>query len=201
MVNLYQVRLIDEAVHIFHIPFEDAEEVVSDVLLNVVKNIPSFEFKRGEGDFHGWVVTIFRNRIRDFVRHQALTKGLFEQFQEGEMVEGETNSRIERELTDTIIRQYQEEIRRSDDESSVGMSNNAVAAKLLAIGDALERFETWERVLLRCRALDIPYEDIAKYTEKPVTQLKVYHARVKKKFVEILSEYYPELQVNEQRTS
>lgn len=54
----------------------DAEEIASDVLLAVVKKIDSFEFKRSDADLHYWVMTIFRNRVRDFMRHQAWTEGL-----------------------------------------------------------------------------------------------------------------------------
>jgi len=55
--------------------------------------------------------------------------------------------------------------------------------------------ETWERVLLRCRALDVPYEEIARYTGKTAKQLKVYHARVKKRFMKLLAQHYPELTI------
>lgn len=184
--------MIDEAVRVFHLPGEDAEELVSDVLLLVVKNIHTFEFRKGEADFNGWVITIFRNKVRDFVRKAATTGDLIERFEEADLEEDKTFSKTEKQVTESIIRGYQEAVRQAE-----GETVSPVAAKLLAIADSLDRLETWERVLLRCRALDVPYEDIARYTEKPVAQLKVYHARVKKKFVKILAEHYPELQHNE----
>ncbi len=195
LVDLYQARLINEAVRVFHVPAEDADEIVSDVLLLVVKNIHSFEFKRGDADFNSWVITIFRNKIRDFVRKEASTGDLLERFEEADLEVEKQYSKVEREATESIVRAYQDEVRRTE-----GESDTPVAAKLLAIADALDRLESWERVLLRCRALDVPYEDIARYTEKPVPQLKVYHARVKKKFVKLLAEYYPELNENESRS-
>lgn len=192
LVNMYQSRMIEEAVRVFHLPGEDAEELVSDVLLLVVKNIHTFEFRKGEADFNGWVITIFRNKVRDFVRKAATTGDLIERFEEADLEEDKTFSKTEKQVTESIIRGYQEAVRQAE-----GETVSPVAAKLLAIADSLDRLETWERVLLRCRALDVPYEDIARYTEKPVAQLKVYHARVKKKFVKILAEHYPELQHNE----
>ena len=194
LVNLYQARLIDEAVRVFHLAEEDAQEIVSDVLLLVVKNIHTFEFRKGESDFNGWVVTVFRNKLRDFIRKAATTGDLIERFEEAELEEDKTFSKTEQKVTEAIVRGYQEAVRQAEGEN-VG----PVAAKLLAIADSLDRMESWERVLLRCRALDVPYEDIAGYTDKPVAQLKVYHARVKKKFVKILSEYYPELLENEKQ--
>lgn len=195
LVNMYQARMIDEAVRVFHLPAEDAEELVSDVLLLAVKNIHTFEFRKGEADFNGWVITIFRNKVRDFIRKTATREELFERFEESDLEGEKTFSKTEQQVTEFIIRGYQEAVRQAE-----GEVVSPVAAKLLAIADSLDRLEPWERVLLRCRALDVPYEDIARYTEKPVPQLKVYHARVKKKFVRILAEHYPELQLNEKRS-
>ncbi len=195
LVSLYQDRLIGEAVRIFHVAEMDAEELVSDILLTAVKNIHSFEFRNGEGDFNSWIITIFRNRVRDYIRKAATTADLIERFEEADLEGDKTFSKTEQQVTESIIRSYQEAVRQSDDER-VG----PVAAKLLAIADGLDRLEPWERVLLRCRALDVPYEEISRYTEKPVAQLKVYHPRVKKKFVKILAEYYPELLEDESQS-
>jgi len=186
LMDTYQNRLIGEAVNVFHVGVDDAEELVSDVLLTVVHKIDGFEFKRSDGDFHLWVMTIFRNRVRDFVRHKMLTEVVLERFEESRLEEEEEYSGIENEVVTAIVRQYQDSLREPDGDSKA-------SSKLQAIADALETMETWERVLLRCRALDIPYEDIATFTGKNMKQLKVYHARVKKKFVKLLSQEYPEL--------
>jgi RNA polymerase sigma factor (sigma-70 family) len=201
LVDAFQARLIGEAVSLFHVALEDAEELVSDVLLNVVKNIDAFQFKRSESDFTSWVVTIFRNRMRDFVRHQAKSDGLVQRFEESELEADETYSGTARDVVAMIVRNYEEAIRRSDGGDARVRNDGEISEKLIAIADALDRLESWERVLVRCRALEVPYEDIAKYTDKPVAQLKVYHARVKKKFVKLLAETYPELLHHEERTS
>jgi DNA-directed RNA polymerase specialized sigma24 family protein len=65
--------------------------------------------------------------------------------------------------------------------------------KLQVIAETLEQMEAWERVLLRCRALDVSYDDIATYTGRPARQLKTYHARTKKKFLRLLAQHYPEV--------
>ncbi len=189
LVDLYQERLVGEGVRVFGLLQPDAEELVSDVLLTVVQKIETFEFKRNDGDFHLWVMTIFRNRVRDFVRHEALTKGLEERFEESELEDDARHGGVEGEVVAEIVRRYQESIRETG--TSVGISQ--AQEKLRVVVDTLDRLETWERVLLRCRALDVPFEDIAKYTGKPVKQLKVYHARVKRKFVNMLAQHFPEL--------
>jgi len=202
LVELYQNRLLGEAVNVFHVPPADADEIVSDTLLAVVTEIQSFEFKRSDGDFHFWVMTILRNRIRDFVRHRALTEGLMTSFQEAALEEEELYSPAEREVVGSIVRQYEESLR-TDDEAFAHdggdthrKTGRGSSRKLQVIADTLELMETWERVLLRCRALDVPYDEISTYTGKPVKQLKVYHARVKKKFIRLLAKYYPELAAN-----
>lgn len=185
LVDVYQGLLLHEAVRVFRIRREDAEEIVSDTLLVVVRKISGFRFKRGDGDFHLWVMTIFRNRVRDFVRHQALHGKLIEGFSE--------NVDEDDVLMRSVVRQYQSEVQREmqeEPETMVGVG------KLQMIADVLDTMESWERVLLRCRALDVPYEDIATYTGKPVKQLKVYHARVRAKFVTLLAKHFPELQKN-----
>lgn len=190
LVDLYQSRLISEAVNVFHMPLLDSEEIVNDVLLAVVQRIQSFTFGKSDGDFHFWVMTIFRNRVRDFARHQTLTEGWMVNFAETEKENPAEYTESELEVTRSIVREYEESLRISDQNES-GSARGP--GKLQRISEVLESLETWERVLLRCRALDIPYEDIAKYTGKTAKQLKVYHGRVKKKFVKLLSQYYPEL--------
>jgi RNA polymerase sigma factor (sigma-70 family) len=190
LIDAYQGRLLGEAVHVFQVPFLDAEELVSDALLTVVNKIETFQFKRSDGDFHYWVMTIFRNRVRDFMRHRALTDGLLERFDEAALEDDESYSSTEREVVRTVIHRYEDSLRSPESETEhVGAGKSG---KLQIVVEALERLETWERVLLRCRALEIPYEEIAHYTGKTAKQLKVYHTRVKRKFLKLLAERVPE---------
>jgi RNA polymerase sigma factor (sigma-70 family) len=190
LVDTYQDRLISEAVGIFHIDSLDAEELVSDVLLSVIQKIDSFEFTKSDGDFHFWVMTIFRNRIRDHVRHETLKGGLMERFEESALENDQEYSGTELEVVRAVVRQYESSLHPFESSTD---DPRTVPGKLHVIAETLDAMETWERVLLRCRALDVPYEDISHYTGKPVSQLKVYHQRVRKKFVKLLSEHYPEL--------
>lgn len=190
LVDTYQDRLISEAVSIFHVDSLDAEELVSDVLLSVIQKIDSFEFTKSDGDFHFWIMTIFRNRIRDHVRHETLKGGLMERFEESALENDQEYSGTELEVVRAVVRQYESSLHSP---TSSADDPRTVPGKLHVIAETLDAMETWERVLLRCRALDVPYEDISHYTGKPVSQLKVYHQRVRKKFVKLLSEHYPEL--------
>jgi len=190
LVDAYQGRLISEAVGIFHIDSLDAEELVSDVLLSVIQKIDSFEFTKSDGDFHFWVMTIFRNRVRDRVRHETLKGSVMERFEESALENDQEYSGTELEVVRAVVRQYETSLHSSEKSAD---DPGTVPGKLHVIAETLDAMESWERVLLRCRALDVPYEDISHYTGKPVSQLKVYHQRVRKKFVKLLSQHYPEL--------
>lgn len=190
LVHKYQKPLLAQAVRVFGLRREEAEELVGDVLLAVVRTIHSFEFRKGESDFHVWVVTLFRNRVRDAARKQAAQGALFESFTERFGDEHEHPTPADQDVIAGIVRAYQNEM------SGDGPGHSA---SLLAVADVLEKLESWERVLLRCRALDVPYEDIARYTGKQVHYLKVYHARVKKKLKKLMQQHYPELALNDQR--
>jgi RNA polymerase sigma factor (sigma-70 family) len=190
LVGLYQTRLLHEAMSVFHVRREDAEELVSDVLLSVVKKIDSFEFKKSEADFHFWVMAVFRNRLRDFMRRQAARGGMVDLFGEAGFEEEEEFTVVHREVLGVVVADYQESLA---EQPAAGADPNSTRGKLKVISEVLDVMESWERVLLRCRALDVPYEEIAQYTGKTPAQLKVYHARVKQKFVKLLAERYPEL--------
>lgn len=183
LVEAFQDRLFSEATEVFGIAVEDAEELVSDVLLTVVTRIGGFEFNNSDGDFYVWLITIFRNRVRDFVRRKAARGGLQETFDESDFDAEVSYSGAELEVVREIVREYRDSLQGNDGHWD---------AKLAVVADVLDNMETWERVLLRCRALAVPYEEISRYTGKTPSQLKVYHARVKKKFVRMLTEHFPE---------
>ncbi|MEK7748419.1 MAG: sigma-70 family RNA polymerase sigma factor, partial [Bacteroidota bacterium] len=114
LVNTYQDRLISEAVSIFHIDSLDAEELVSDVLLAVIQKIDSFEFTKSDGDFHFWVMTIFRNRVRDHIRHETLKGGLMERFEESALENDQEYSGTELEVVRAVVRQYESSLHSSE---------------------------------------------------------------------------------------
>jgi RNA polymerase sigma factor (sigma-70 family) len=180
LMQMYQNRLFEHLVRTFHISSEDAEEVVSDVLLSVVQRISFFSFRNSDEDFARWIFTILRNRVRDFLRQQNRSGIRMEVFSEDAEGDDETDE-IAREIADIVIRDFLE------GEEGVEERQNR---PLQLVVEILQSMETWERVLLRCRALDIPYEEIAPYVDKPAKQLKIYHMRVKKKFFSKLREEF-----------
>lgn len=178
LVEVYHRRLLYECIRVFEIDPRDSEEIVDDVLLSVVQKIGTFSFKKSDSDFHYWIMTIFRNKVRDFVRRRVVlygsagpSVGLYSPNGNGEDDEASG-------LVQAAIREYERSVLEDDDKEN----------PLAWVEEVLDTMHPWERVLLRCRALDVPYNDIARYTDKTAEQLKVYHPRVKKRFQRILAE-------------
>ena len=189
LLEVYRGRLMREATALFRVSPPDAEELVSDVLLTAVQKIGTFEFRKGEGDFNVWLVAIFRNRVRDFFRQRAAAGEILLSLEEARD-EDLGHEEPECEPVVQILRAYQEEQRPDPTDTR----HEGPAECLRVITETLDAMEAWERVLLRCRALDVPYEEIAGYTGKSVQQLKVYHARVRRRFIRMLAHRYPQLE-------
>lgn len=52
-------------------------------------------------------------------------------------------------------------------------------SNMILLKSELEKLDEWEKVLLLLRSQDMPYDEIAKYVNKPANQLKVYYQRLK----------------------
>jgi DNA-directed RNA polymerase specialized sigma24 family protein len=118
--------------------------------------------------------------VRDFLRQQgqqSLTREIFSE----DVKEDNETGRTAREIADVVVRDFMKGDEDDGDEKN---------RPLQLVVETLQSMETWERVLLRCRALDIPYEEIAPYVDKPAKQLRIYHMRVKKKFLKKLLEEF-----------
>ncbi|MGA9116980.1 MAG: sigma-70 family RNA polymerase sigma factor [Bacteroidota bacterium] len=177
LVSRYRMQLLHRGVRDFGLRLVEAEEVADDVLLAVMEKIGSFRFRRSESDFHYWVMAILRNRARDLVRrdrhrreHTELLEDLLAKRPAGEGC-----------LQAAAIAALEEE----------EPGSTVWDAALHAASDVLETMEDWERTLLRCRAVRLPYREIEFYTGKPAGHLKVYHGRVMRKFRMRFARAYP----------
>ena len=46
----------------------DAQDVVQQAVVGIVRHLPGFVYDRGRGTFKGWLLTVLRSRIADFYR-------------------------------------------------------------------------------------------------------------------------------------
>jgi RNA polymerase sigma factor (sigma-70 family) len=181
LVDLYQRKLLYECTRVFGIDSRDSEEIVDDVLLSVVQKIGTFSFKESESDFHYWVMAIVRNKVRDFIRRRVVLYGTSDRETGTEidpgMTDGGGQGEQDHALVQAAIQEYEKSVLESEPENPL----------LTWVAEVLDAMQPWERVLLRCRALEVPYSDIARYTDKTPDQLKVYHPRVRKRFLKLLA--------------
>ena len=56
--------------------------------------------------------------------------------------------------------------------------------QLKVLQNELDKLQEWERILLLMRGQEMPYSEISEFVNKPVNQLKVYYARLKKQLTE-----------------
>ncbi len=179
LVEMYHRRLLYECIRVFEIEPMDAEEIVDDVLLSVVQKIGTFSFKKSDSDFHYWVMAIFRNKVRDFVRRRVVLYGAAGPTVTLSSSNGNGEDDEAGGLVHAAICEYERSLLEDDEQEN----------PLAWVAEVLDAMHAWERVLLRCRALAVPYRDIARYTGKTAVQLKVYHPRVKKRFLRLLAEH------------
>ena len=74
LVHLY-APLLHGWLHRYAVPAEDADDVVQDVLLAAVREMPDFRYDRSRGSFRGWLRIVLVHRLRDHQRsrrHQSL---------------------------------------------------------------------------------------------------------------------------------
>lgn len=63
-------------------PRAEAEDLVQEVMVTILRRLPSFEYDRSKGRFLSWVKTVTRNRAYDrFRRHSARMEGRLERLQ------------------------------------------------------------------------------------------------------------------------
>ncbi len=190
LTEIYRTRLLHEAVNAYRIDCADAEEIVNDVLLLVSSRIVGFEFKNSDSDFRSWVLTILRNRVRDHLRRSSASRYEKTSLDDAIVRDDSFSLHHDNGATVSILRGLQGQSQEGDE--SVGQHRN-----ISQLTEILEAMPVWEQVLLRCRALEIPYEEIAIYTGKSAAVLKVYHARVQKKLRREIERRFPHFLANE----
>jgi RNA polymerase sigma-70 factor (ECF subfamily) len=78
MNALYSPLLLDWCRR-YDVPNADAYDLVQEVLLTVVRELPDFQYDRARGTFRGWLRTILVNRLR-YYRRSSRFRGRAEYF-------------------------------------------------------------------------------------------------------------------------
>ena len=154
LYNQYGKKLYGYAIVKWKLNEDDAWELVYKTFYKVIHVIDDYTFEN-ENKFVGFLFKIYLNYLRNHYR-DTKTKKL-------EIVE----------LTET-----HESLSAEKHEQKINGVKRSPLLKCLQ--KVLQSMEDWQRIILLMRAQDYAYEEIAKYVNKPVEQLKVYHMRLKK---------------------
>lgn len=158
----YGKKLYGYSVSKWNISEDDTWEIVYKTLYKVMDVIDKYTFEN-EDKFAGFVFKIFvnylRNRYRDNKSKQIDTIELNENY-------------------NTIA----SDINEKEDEIP------KLSPLMECLQKVLQTMEDWQRIVLLMRAQNYSYESIVHYVNKPESQLKVYHMRLKKRVTEKTNE-------------
>jgi RNA polymerase sigma-70 factor (ECF subfamily) len=178
----YGKRLYGYAMTSWQLSEDEAWELVYETLLKTIPSAKQYEFE-SEKKFGSFVFTVFCNLLRHYYRDEKrrsarisflkFDEALFDEAKDNPTLQAERD--VQAQLVERFIRSYWEE-------------PSTATAYLTHLQMVLDELEDWERVLLLLRAQDVPYAEIARYVDKPVDQLKVYHQRARKKLMQRFSE-------------
>lgn len=154
LYNRYGKKLYGYAIVKWKLGEDEAWELVYKTFYKVIQVVDQYNFEN-EDKFLGFLFKIYLNYLRNHYR-DTKNKKL-------ELVElNETHESLTTE---------------KDEKKSDSVKRNPFMECLQKV---LQHMEDWQRIILLMRAQDYAYEEIAKYVNKPVEQLKVYHMRLKK---------------------
>ncbi|HWY37053.1 MAG TPA: sigma-70 family RNA polymerase sigma factor [Bacteroidia bacterium] len=160
LYELYAEKLSAYAKYNWQLKEDVAWDLIYRSIYKVADVSGQYVFKTEE-KFASFLFKVFINNIRDHLRS----------------VKHSHESNFEIELTDKVINTYQAK-------DTTSAPNEA----LKFLQQELDKMKDWERVLLLLRGQNMPYHEIAKYVDKPESQLKVYYARLKKELETKLTE-------------
>ena len=148
--NRYGKKLYSYAIKNWNLNEDTAWDLIYKTIYKVVDSYSNYTFE-SEEKFASFIFKIFINYLRNHYRDNKATKAF-------EFIEMDDVNVSAKEVT--------------------GVSENS-NKKLIALNEALEEMQDWERMLLLMRSEGRAYSEIATYIDKPENQLKVYYQRLK----------------------
>ena len=158
LYNRYGKKLYGYAIVKWNLSEDEAWEIVYKTLYKVIDVIDKYTFEN-ENKFVGFLFKIFINYLRNYYRDNK-NKNI-------ETIElSEKHEKISNRKSDSVD------------------ANTPQSIQMTYLQEELQKLEDWQRIVLLMRAQDYPYEEIAKFVNKPIEQLKVYHMRLKKQITD-----------------
>ena len=169
--------------YLYHVAYkaladvQEAGSVVDDTIMQAIKKIETFEFKRGENDFRNWLFTICYNKARDFLRRRASEDGVVILSLDETRLnrKGKEYNPVQQELDKAIAKAY---------ETEMVLEDSSELRKLAR--EYLEKLPEKKRLILEGCCRGLPYKDVAEMVGIPSEHVKVYFYRLKLQFKEFL---------------
>jgi len=157
--NRYGKKLYSYAIKSWSLNEDTAWDLIYKTIYKVVDSYINYTFK-SEEKFASFIFKIFINYLRNHYRDNKAVKAF-------EFTAMDDVNLSAKEVT------------------SVSENSNK---KLIALNEALDEMQDWERMLLLMRSEGRAYSEIATYIDKPENQLKVYYQRLKEQVTKKLNE-------------
>jgi len=75
---LFYQRYIYAIIMNMNMPHHDCEDLVQMVMLKAWKNLPKFRYDPGKGKFRGWITTVTKNTVKDYLAKNARRQRIVE---------------------------------------------------------------------------------------------------------------------------
>ncbi|HSH66343.1 MAG TPA: sigma-70 family RNA polymerase sigma factor [Bacteroidia bacterium] len=148
--NRYGKKLYSYAIKSWNLNEDTAWDLIYKTIYKVVDSCRNYTFE-SEEKFASFIFKIFINYLRNQYRDNKAAKTF-------EFIAMDDVDVSTKEIT--------------------GVSENS-NKKLIALNEALDEMQDWERMLLLMRSEGRAYSEISTYIDKPENQLKVYYQRLK----------------------
>ncbi len=173
-IDYYQCYIF-AVVHNMNVSHHDSEDIVQSVMLKSWQKLPEFEYAKQKGRFRGWLATVTRNEVSNFIRKR---KWELNNIDSTELSEKQ-NSYLEGislpEIEEISIREWKVYIAEK--------AWNNICKQLPK--------ESTEAFLML--ADNISPKDVAEKTGIPIDNLYVYKARIKKRLLQEIKNLEEEL--------
>ncbi|HET6227214.1 MAG TPA: sigma-70 family RNA polymerase sigma factor [Bacteroidia bacterium] len=156
--NRYGKKLYSYAIKSWSLNEDTAWDLIYKTIYKVADSHMNYTFE-SEEKFSSFIFKIFINYLRNHYRDNKVAKA----FEFTAMNDVDVSSK------------------------EVTGASEKPNKKLIALNEALDEMQDWERMLLLMRSEGRAYSEIATYIDKPENQLKVYYQRLKEQVTKKLN--------------
>lgn len=175
-------NLFSYAHYAMKIDNDDSWDLVYNTLIKMAEKVKELTFE-SDAKLGAYVKTAFNNHCKNYFRNKSRKEKGTSMHSFNENASEEEISKhnfIAHQVKNKSLEIYNDHVKKQED----GEEEDSILMKKTK--KALNQLEKWEKMLLLLRSQNLPYNEIAKFIDKPEAHLKVYHQRLKKKLVQIV---------------